>query len=244
MTLVPLAHSRLRIGFNRDESRRRATALPPEVRKCGDRRVIMPIDPVSGGTWIAVNDAGLAGAMLNAYGGEASDIVDRVPPRSRGTILPRLISHATIDEAEVGITNWEPGDFAPFRLVITDRVNVVEVHGNGRTIAIKRRMLTAAPRLFTSSGLGDQLVQKPRKQLFDEMLSYGSDPAATQDAFHRHQWPDHPELSVCMSRLEAATVSHVVLELSEGDASVTYYPAPPIDAVEPIRMSLKTWVPA
>lgn len=244
MTLVPLANSRLRIAFNRDESRRRATALPPEVRKCGERRAIMPIDPVSGGTWIAVNDAGLAGALLNVYGGESPEIADRAPPRSRGTILPSLMSHATIDEADFGLTALEPSDFAPFRLVITDRANVVEVHGNRRTLAIKRRMVTAAPRLFTSSGLGDLLVQEPRKKLFDEMLSFGSDLVAAQDAYHRHQWPERLDQSVCMSRVEAATVSHAVLELGDDDACMTYFPAPPIDAVEPIHLSLKVRRPA
>src|SRR5206468_9651830 len=56
----------IRVASNRDELRSRAPGLAPEVRGFGSRRAMMPIDPVSGGTWIAVNDAGLAMTLLNA----------------------------------------------------------------------------------------------------------------------------------------------------------------------------------
>src|SRR5262249_13957501 len=56
---------RLRLACNRDELRSRPAALPPLVRNCDERQAIMPIDPVSDGTWIAVNDAGIAATLLN-----------------------------------------------------------------------------------------------------------------------------------------------------------------------------------
>ena len=49
----------LRVVCNRDELTTRTPALPPTLWTAGPRRVLMPIDPHSGGTWIAANDAGL-----------------------------------------------------------------------------------------------------------------------------------------------------------------------------------------
>ena len=47
----------VRVVCNRDELRSRAAALPPRVCTFGERRAVMPIDLVSGGTWIAANRA-------------------------------------------------------------------------------------------------------------------------------------------------------------------------------------------
>ena len=50
---------------NRDERRDRRAATPPAVHRLQHRTAIYPVDPVGGGTWIGVNDAGLAAALLN-----------------------------------------------------------------------------------------------------------------------------------------------------------------------------------
>jgi len=84
------------------------------------------------------------------------------------------------------------------------------------------------PVMFTSSGLGDARVEGPRRELFHDW--FGDDPAqwpAQQDAFHRHRWPDRPELSVCMSREDARSVSLTVVEVTAAGVSLTYHGAPP-----------------
>ena len=55
----------IRLACNRDELRTRPAALPPIIRTFGNRKAIMPVDPISNGTWIAVNDAGIAATLLN-----------------------------------------------------------------------------------------------------------------------------------------------------------------------------------
>ena len=73
LTILPLGGASTRLAFNRDEQRTRPAALPPQVRQFGGRTALMPVDPVSDGTWLAVNDAGLVLALhnVNPPGGSA-----------------------------------------------------------------------------------------------------------------------------------------------------------------------------
>ena len=63
LTIFPLGNGNHRLAFNRDEARSRAAATPPRRGYYGDREALLPIDPAGRGTWIAVNDAGLAMAL-------------------------------------------------------------------------------------------------------------------------------------------------------------------------------------
>jgi len=56
------------VAANRDEARQRAS-LPPSVQRLGERRVLLPRDQVAGGTWLGVNDAGVAVAITNRADG-------------------------------------------------------------------------------------------------------------------------------------------------------------------------------
>jgi len=216
----------IRLVENRDESPLRPPALPPEVFRCGTRAAIWPVDPTSGGTWIGVNDAGLCGTLLNYYpqphqrGGPA-------PKRSRGTILPALLHGHDWDAVQAAIADLEPTDFAPFRLVFACRHSVAEYRCDGHTLDFAGTLPLDEPRLFTSSGLGDEVVEAPRRALFDEFFRDRTDLVATQDRFHRHQWPDRPEISVCMRRPTAQTVSLTRIEITSQEVRLTYHAAPP-----------------
>ena len=66
-TLTIIPSSGIRLVCNRDESRLRSTALPPRVRIVGSRQAVMPVDPVSDGTWIGASDAGVVAVLMNYY---------------------------------------------------------------------------------------------------------------------------------------------------------------------------------
>jgi hypothetical protein len=112
--------------------------------------------------------------------------------------------------------------FQPFRLLIADRKEVVEFSSGNATLSLMHRVSLHAPFLATSSGLGDAQVEPPRRALFAEMLADGDDRVRAQDAFHRHQWPDRPDLSVNMARPEAWTVSQTVVEIDGRKVSLAY----------------------
>jgi len=202
-----------RLACNRDELRSRPIATPPVIRRFGDREAILPTDPQSGGTWIAVNEAGLCFVVLH-LNPRVRLTADELRGRlSRGTIIPLLLHCDDIEEAVALGHRLNPAGFPPFRLIVLDRHARGEFSSDGRTVVANCRPFNGAPLMFTSSGLGDALVERPRRELFDRMVrARGGDPAK-QDAFHRHRWPDRPHLSVLMSRDDACTVSRTIVEV-------------------------------
>ena len=235
----------IRLACNRDEQRSRPAALPPVRRRCGAREAVLPIDPVSGGTWIAVNDAGLIATLLNVY-----DVPARAARcafdgrRSRGEIIPDLMRCSNLDEAAPRARRLDPERYPPFRLVLVDRASWIELRTDGVVASCTAPRPVIGPSMFTSSGLGDERVEAPRRAVFDELLgalpaSVPADQlAAAQDAFHRHRWPDKPHVSVCMEREEALTVSHTVVEVAPDSVAMEYYGAPPDRDATPVRVRI------
>jgi uncharacterized protein with NRDE domain len=211
----------LRVVANRDEERDRPAALAPRWRPLdqnqarGATRAIWPTDPLGGGTWIAAADSGLVLALLNLN----LEPEPFLPPGllSRGLVIPRLIASRGAAAAMAALNHFDLDRFAPFRLV------AAEAPGEGHSPRIlearwDREELTLAPAAhapacFVSSGLGDSRVQR-RLAVFEELVVQAGLTPQAQDHFHLHVWPDHPELSVLMSRPEARTVSITTVEVS------------------------------
>ena len=214
----------LRLVSNRDERRTRPTALPPAVSHAGGLRIIAPTDPASQGTWIACSEIGLAIALLNV---NPPDADARLPLRSRGTIIPTLIGSRSLDEVAERAGAIDHGDYAPYRLVAIhagkdDVLEAVPMSG------VLRRWPFDAPRMFTSSGLGDHHVERPRRQLFEATVLPGNsaDWRERQDRFHAHRWRDRLSVSVHMARAEAWTVSRTAVEIDDARIVMSYAAEP------------------
>jgi Transport and Golgi organisation 2 len=219
VTVVP-DRSGVRIVHSRDELRSRRKALPPRLLQAGAHAAILPLDPDSGGAWVAATDAGMALAVLNV---NERPCACRTPRgRSRGLIIPALLDCSTINAALAKALAWPSDKFAPHRLVLIDEREIAQVVVRARgPQTVFRRSLTA-PFLFTSSGLGDSLVKGPRRRLFRRHFAAPGARAAQQDAFHRLRWPRHPEIGVRMSRPDAETVSLTTIEISHIAVSLAY----------------------
>ena len=255
VTIVPLIDDlgrrrASRLACNRDEKRTRPEALPPLVRAFGARNAILPIDPVSDGSWIGVNDAGLAATLLNvnlqdtiraASASSWSRAMDRA---SRGSIVPTMLACASVDEALGVAHTLDPTRFPPFRLVMLDDFALAELRSDGQQLTEMHDTMGSQPLFFTSSGLGDHLVEEPRRKLFDVMLGAAANPVARQAEFHRHAWPDRSHLSVCMSRPDARTVSHTTVEIEPQRVTLAYLPHAPNEPGEPTTLSLPRRVPS
>ena len=233
VTVVPVRET-IRLACNRDELRSRPVALSPRIQQFGPRRAVLPVDPTSGGTWVAVNDAGLALALLNVNAKKGTPAA----PQSRGKIIPALLHADTPLSAAFSALTLDPAQYAPFRLLLVNRREGVEVHSDGTRIRLVWRIGLTRPQLFTSSGLGDQAVEGPRRQLFGEFFDRPGDQFAQQDAFHRHRWPDRPHLSVCMDRQDARTVSHTVVSLGPDRVTLAYHPDAPDRPGETFTLTL------
>jgi transport and Golgi organization protein 2 len=224
VSLVPLADG-VRMVCNRDEQRSRPAAHPPRVRLTGNRSALYPVDPASGGTWIGVNDAGLALALLNRN--RAGDA--RVAGRSRGTLIPELLAVGTVAEIRRRLRRLLASDVSavgPFTLVAVreDHLGVAIFCGLELRFEILR---LDRPIVFTSSSLGDAVVTAPRRALFSALVRSAPRPLDGQRRFHWHRWPERPEISVCMSRPDAATVSRTIIDVLDTRVRLRYHALAP-----------------
>src|SRR5262249_22787105 len=151
---------------------------------------------------------------VNAPGGHGRG----VPHRSRGAVIPALLHHATLEDAAAQAVLLDPSAYPPFRLLLVQDGRLIALRFDGDMIEVHHEMLRR-PALFTSSGLGDHLVEGPRRELFEETFSEPGDWLTQQEKFHRHSWPGRTHLSVCMRRADARTVSQTTVEVSDGQVS-------------------------
>jgi hypothetical protein len=238
LTVVPLNGSRVRLAFNRDERPTRPAGLAPERRRFGERAAVLPTDPAGGGTWLAVNDAGLALAVLNVTPESPPTAVGGLS--SRGAIIPALLAcDCPADALDVVGRGLDYREFAPFRLVLVGSGLVAAVRWDGVEPMVTSRLIGGSPELFTSSGLGDHLVEGVRRRLFDELFAGPPERwEAAQEAFHRHRWPGREHLSVNMTRESARTVSHAVIDLGPTEVIFAYHPAAPDQPADRVTLRL------
>lgn len=222
VTFVPRGTTR-RIAFNRDEQRTRAPAEPPRAVRFGDRAALMPIDPESGGTWLAVNDMGLAFLLINRNPDvSASWQHKRAEQVSRGMIVPKVARAGSMAEADALLREPDPARYALFRLLVDDGETVREWISDGDALTTRDHALDR-PLLFTSSGLGDRLVEGPRRELFEQMFNAPADDwLEAQRAFHAHHWPQQRHVSVDMARADAMTVSVTAADVGPDRAAMRY----------------------
>lgn len=221
LTIIPHAAG-IRAVCSRDERRTRPTALPPVHRACGELTALMPIDPPSDSTWISVNSAGLIFALLNANPRSQAGAAPIKPLRSRGDVIRSLIGIDNFKDAVHASLQLPAEEFSPFRLIIADLSLGAEIYCNGSDIRLQSGWRASEAKFFTSSGLGDDLVNTPRRQLFNKMMTAGDAAAAQQDRFHEHRWHLRPHLSIYMERADARTVSWTTIELHPTCALMTY----------------------
>jgi uncharacterized protein with NRDE domain len=196
--------------------------MVPMLERALRHDAIYPRDPVGGGTWVGVNSAGIAIALLNRY--EEDRVCRRGRLLSRGRITADALECSRLDEVARYGNQLDAAQFAPFRLVAASRHRLVVITSDGEAVDVTRREFVA-PVMFTSSSLGDMRVGPVRRALFEQLM--GERPElwlARQSRFHRHQWTEHPEISVLMARVDAATVSRSTIDVSARTVHFRYEP--------------------
>lgn len=224
VTVIDLPDGGWRVACNRDELRSRPLAKPPESSQRHNIEAVYPIDAQSGGTWIGVNQAGLLATLLNVNPYEPASVPPDAP--SRGELVPKLLAESQVPAALRLLGQLDLRSYAPFRLVLLDEAHVVtvrQVHGDLTISPLEPRDRAL---FYTSSGLGDHLVEKQRSELFRSWSRQSWD-ADRQDEFHAHRWLEWPELSVNMSRKDALTVSYTTVTITSRSISMRYHPGQP-----------------
>lgn len=221
-----------KVFFNRDESKDRARAVAPEIytvrsQTCSQSH-IMPLDPVGGGSWFAVNDFGLVFALLNFYQG-------RLPKgrlRSRGEIVKEIVSSRSLVEARTYLQALNLAKFPPFSLLVftpelmQEQKEVPLFCWNGKTL-LQQSM--SSP-LF-SSAIDFDVVRESREKIYKNLI-LTKDKVETEDflQLHKSHLPDKSRFSICMHRNDASTVSFSYVSVNSESVDFYYADGAPCQA--------------
>jgi uncharacterized protein with NRDE domain len=103
------------IGANRDEMIDRPWQAPD--RHWPDRpEVVGGLDVLAGGSWLGINDWGVAAAVLNRQG----SLGPAPGRRSRGELVLEALDHADAIAAAEALSHLEPGAYRTFNLIVVD----------------------------------------------------------------------------------------------------------------------------
>lgn len=206
--------------FNRDEQRSRARAHAPLYKESLD--AVLPVDPDSGGTWIAVHRSGASLCLLNDYaGGEPTGEV-----RSRGALIPTLLD--SVDQVSRAVMRLDLRCFQGFTLCVFP---AGLRHGNGEVSAYHwdgvRLRTSVRLALVSSSSLDTARVLATRGDVYRHTVPLQGIGPEHLLRFHASHVPSRSQASVCMHRADAQTVSlsHIVVNAMR--STFTYYDGPP-----------------
>ncbi len=221
-----------RLAMNRDEKRARVIAEPPRVNKSGTRRAILPREP-GGGSWIALNDAGVCVALINWH------TIAREPrgaTRSRGQIVEALAC-ATQLPAIARILKTLPLDrLRPFRLLAIVPASKELVEWRWDLRRLHRRRHAWKPSHWFSSGYDEPQAERVRSEV---CATLGPDPRPPAlRRLHRSHAPERGPFSICMHRKDAATVSYTEVRRNRRQSTMRYVAGPPCAGSKPVERRL------
>jgi Transport and Golgi organisation 2 len=201
LSFLPTANG-FRVAMNRDEKRIRIRAMPPERFALGNRVALYPREP-GGGTWLAINDAGLCLALINWYRIEKEE--PREKTESRGQVIPQLIGETGPAGLKRKLRDLPLQNLRPFRLIAIDRRSrrITEWRWNTRLLTSHR--LVWRLRHWFSSGYDEVTAEKSRAEIC-RLWSLGK--AGRLRQLHATHLPAPGPFSICMHRSDAATVSY------------------------------------
>jgi hypothetical protein len=103
------------IGANRDEMIGRPAA--PPARHWPDRpEVVAGRDLLAGGSWLGINDWGVAAAVLNRHG----SLGPAPGQRSRGELVLEALDHPDAVAAAEALSHLDPDAYRTFNLIVAD----------------------------------------------------------------------------------------------------------------------------
>jgi hypothetical protein len=114
------------LAANRDEMIDRP--WQPPARHWPDRpQVLAGLDELAGGTWLGLNDDGVAAAVLN----RRSSLGPESGKRSRGELVLEALDHAEAEAAAADLLHLDPRAYRTFNLVIADAENCYWLRNRG-----------------------------------------------------------------------------------------------------------------
>jgi hypothetical protein len=198
---------------NRDEVLARAEATPPQLVVQEGVRIVAPIDPEYGGTWVAVNEFGVSVALLNAGRAAAAAVT------SRGLLTLHFAASESAADAfhRAAAVDWKA--FAPCSVAILDpEGQAVMIEWDGTAPMLHPCADALLP--LTSSSVAPEAARARRYQ---EFARRGPGVRGLL-GFHTSHGGRPGALSACMHRGDAATVSFSWIQVTGERINFFYAP--------------------
>jgi hypothetical protein len=139
----------LLIGANRDEMIDRPWQAPG--RHWPDRpEVVAGLDMLAGGSWLGLNDWGVAAAVLNRTG----SLGPAAGRRSRGELVLEALDHADAVAAAEALSHLDPDAYRSFNLIVADERDAFWLRHAG-TARIEVRPLKEGLSLLAAGDIDD-----------------------------------------------------------------------------------------
>ena len=204
-----------RLFSNRDEKLSRPCGAPPRIHERNGIRFLAPVDTLFGGTWIAVNEFGIAMSILNGPPGT-------IAATSRGLLVWEMSIIESQRQVLALLQSIGLGQFAPFTLA------VFEPHRKPVICGWTGKRLSIIPASFplASSSADYAGVRAARRK---QVAGIGPISPAALHRFHASHDGGPSAYSPCMHREDAQTVSYTELMVSSDRIRMTYQPGPPCE---------------
>ncbi len=230
VTVLPTAQSVI-ITMNRDEARSRVEGKPEVSSIDGKLNCWHPVDNESGGTWMGVNNASIAAVLLNRYQEHNPSI-----SRSRGELVPTVLSAKNLTELELLATRLDWSNYAPCDLIVFDQFRWINFCWDGKDCTILRNTY-CAPFMKTSSSIDANKIRQFRLDKFDRFLSSQPSDANTVLNFHLTPCTHNPSMGVNMARPDRHTKSITQVQLSAGELQTRHFSESALTS----KLNSKTW---
>lgn len=185
VTYIPDNNKQFTLTSNRDERIYRPT-LPPRVYDQEKNRICFPRDTKAGGTWIAMNDWGRIGCLLN--GAFEAHTKEDYHTHSRGQVLLGLMK--TPETPDIHLQGYDLSRTEPFSIITLDTrkgmpETISESIWDGNKLHF-RVLRTDHPYMWSSVTLYDKKTRETRKSWFDRFLASHREQITREDIFDFH----------------------------------------------------------
>lgn len=206
--------------LSRDERKTRLPGLPPSYHTLNGVTFLAPSDGQYGGSWIAVNEAGMSLAILNLYGAKVAR--EKPGMTSRGLLLLSLMDVQRVADLPNRIRVQALERTNPFTLLAMDLAGkAIQYRWNGNDLALSE--LTEADQPVSTSSIAPARVARRRRKTLEGFLEEdGSITEGRLDLFHRSRDALRPEAGICMERADAHTVSLSHIRVEDQQVSFSY----------------------
>lgn len=224
------------VFFNRDELKTRKSGLPPALKEREGVRFLAPEDGDAGGTWLGVNEHGIAVGLANGSA-SAGDEGAR-PFRSRGLLVLDLLSSASVELVGAKMGALRGRSYRPFELFAIEPTRELRIwRWDGESLAMGR----GGPRgrLLISSSRDPERARREREALLERMArAKDRIDAELLLAYHASHEPERGPFSPCMHREDAGTVSFSRIRVARGEVEFEYLQGPPCEGGRVYRSKL------